>query len=277
MHNTTPENIDFNRTPCFWIYDSPEYKEYPMHWHNAFEILMPTENIFPVICGDTEYILKENDILIIPPGELHNLKAQHGRRIIMLCDNAMINGNPALNELNSFFSVPIWINKDYESTFISKLNEAIMEMVRIFDNTPHFCETILYQKFIMLLLKIAEYKNNTGIDKKRISPGKTELIHKYIDNYYMNPITLDTLSKAIGYSKYHISRILSSNGISFNDMLNAKRIRVAETMLRDNDSTITQIAFNAGFTSITTFNRVFRKVKGCTPTEFREMYQEKNV
>jgi hypothetical protein len=28
MHNTAPENIDFNRTPCFWIYDSPEYKEY---------------------------------------------------------------------------------------------------------------------------------------------------------------------------------------------------------------------------------------------------------
>jgi len=41
----------------------------------AAEILMPTENIFPVVCGDKEYILKENDILIIPPGELHNLKA----------------------------------------------------------------------------------------------------------------------------------------------------------------------------------------------------------
>lgn len=276
-HNTAPENIVFYKTPCFLIYDSPELKEYPMHWHNAVEILMPTENVFPVVCGNTEYILEENHILIIPPGELHNLKAQKGRRIIMLCDNAMLEGNPALSELNTFFSQPIWINDHYNSIFVTELNENILEMVEIFDNTPRFCETILYQKFITLLLKIAEYKNNTKSDEKRIGSDKTELIHKYIDRFYMNPITLDTLSETVGYSKYYISRLLNSNGISFNDLLNARRIKAAETMLRDNNSAVTQIAFNAGFTSITTFNRAFRRVKGCTPTEFREMYREKNV
>ena len=233
-----------------------------MHWHNAVEILTPTENVIPVVCGNTEYILEENHILIIPPGELHNLKAQKGRRIIMLCDNAMLEGNPALSELNSFFSQPIWINDHYNNIFVTELNETIMEMAEIFDTTPRFCETILYQKFITLLLKIAEYKNNTKSDEKRIGSDKTELIHKYIDSFYMNPITLDTLSETVGYSKYYISRLLNSNGISFNDLLNAKRIKAAETMLRDNNSAVTQIAFNAGFTSITTFNRAFRKVIG---------------
>ncbi len=276
-HTTAPENIEYYKTPCFLIYDSPEVKEYPMHWHNAVEILMPTENIFPVICGDKKYILKENDILIIPPGELHNLKAQAGRRIIMLCDNDMLNGNPALKELNSVLSEPVWINSSYDGNFVSSLNDIIMEMLRVFDSPPVFCETVLYQKLITLLLKIAEYKKQTAKEEKNKSSDRTELIRKYIDSFYMNPITLDSLSEAVGYSKFHISRILGNSGTSFTDMLNARRIKAAEIMLRDDSFSVTQAALSSGFLSITTFNRVFRKIKGCTPTDFRKMYREGNV
>lgn len=271
-HNTAPENIDFNRTPCFWIYDSPEYKEYSMHWHNAVEILMPTENIFPVICGDKEYILKENDILIIPPGELHNLKAQHGRRIIMLCDNAMFRDNPALAEVCRIMSHPVWINECYNRGFVTELNEMVMEMVRIFDSAPVFCETLLYRKLIEILLKVAQYNKNIGTK----SDEKSELINRYIDMFYMNSITLDSLSEAIGYSKFHISRFFSKNNTNFSDMLNARRIKEAEILLRNENTPITQIAMNVGFSSITTFNRAFRKFKDCTPTRFREMFREGN-
>lgn len=271
-HDTAPENIVFNRTPCFWIYDSPEYKEYSMHWHNAVEILMPTENVFPVICGDKEYILKETDILIIPPGELHNLKAQHGRRIIMLCDNAMFRDNPALADVCSVFSQTVWINETYNRGFVTELNEIVMEMVRIFDSAPVFCETLLYEKLIEILLKIAGYNKSYGSK----SDEKVELIRRYIDTFYMNSITLDSLSEAIGYSKFHLSRFFTKNNTSFTDMLNARRIKEAEILLRNENAPVTQIAMNVGFSSITTFNRAFRKFKDCTPTRFREMFREGN-
>jgi len=276
-NNTTPENIIFYKTPCFLIYDSPEFKEYPTHWHNAVEILMPTENVFPVVCGGKDYILKENHILIIPPGELHNLKAQKGRRIIMLCDNTLLNDNPALRELYTILSEPLWINENYEDYFRESLKNIILEMVNIFETSPPFCETLLYQKFITLLLKIAEYKKGGENQEKKGVSDKTELFRKYIDSSYMNQISLASLADAVGYSKYHISRILSNNGLSFSDMLNARRIKAAETMLRNSNFSVTQIAFSVGFTSITTFNRAFKKIKNCTPTEFKEMYREKNV
>lgn len=272
-HNIDPENIVFYKTGCFLIYDSPEFKEYPMHWHNAVEILMPTENIFPVACSNTEYVLEENQVLIIPPGELHNLKAQNGRRIIMLCDNAMLEGNPALKELSTVLSEPVWINSDYDDYFVSELKDIILDMVKIFDEAPDFCETLLYQKLIAILLKVAEYKRHV----KNKNSDKTEFLKKYIDSFYMNPITLDTLAENVGYSKFHLSRLLNSSGISFSDMLNMRRIKAAEIMLRDDNFTVTQAALNSGFTSITTFNRVFRKIKGCTPTKFRKMYRENNV
>ncbi len=271
-HNTAPENIIFNRTPCFWIYDSPEYKEYSMHWHNAVEILMPTENIFPVVCGDKEYILKENDVLIIPPGELHNLKAQHGRRIIMLCDNAMFKDNPALAEVCGIFSQSVLINENYSRGFVSELNKTIMEMVKIFDSAPPFCEALLYAKLIEILLKISEY--NKSSENK--TDEKTELVKRYIDTFYMNSVTLDSLSEAVGYSKFHMSRFFAKNNTSFSDMLNARRIKEAEIRLRNDNTPVTEIAMNVGFSSITTFNRAFRKFKDCTPTQFREMYREGN-
>ena len=276
-HSTAPENIIFYKTPCFLIYDSPEVKEYPMHWHNAVEILMPEENDFPVVCGDREYLLKENHILIIPPGELHNLKARKGRRIIMLCDNSMFNDNPALSELGSVFTKPLWINGDYDRGFLLQLNDIILDMLRIFDASPPFCEVILYQRFITLLLKIAEHIKHRENEEKSKLFDKTELIGKYIDSFYMNPITLDTLSEALGYSKFHISRLLSNSGLSFSDMVNERRIRAAEILLRNDSLSITQAAFSAGFSSITTFNRVFRRLKGCTPTRFRELYREENI
>ena len=273
--STTHEDVVFYNTPCFLIYDSPEEKEYPLHWHDAVEIIMPVVNDFPVVCGSTEYILKEKDILIIPPGELHNLKLQKGRRIIMLCDNAMLEGNPALNELNTVLSRPLWINNEYDSGFVAGLNETIMEMLRIFDSARPFAEILLFQKFITLLLRIAEYRTNPE-NKETEGSEIMLLINRYIDSCFMNPITLDSLAENLGYSKFYLSRILSRGGISFSDMVNARRIKAAEFLLRDENCSVTQAVFNSGFSSIATFNRVFRKMKGCTPTSFREMYCEQN-
>ena len=124
VHNTAPESLTFSRTPCFLVYDSDEYKEYKTHWHNAVEIIMPTENVFPVVCENNQYTLKENNILIIPAGHLHNLKAQKGRRIIMLCDNMMLKDNPALGEINMLLSEPILIDNSYNSERQKSAKEA---------------------------------------------------------------------------------------------------------------------------------------------------------
>lgn len=275
--SSEPENIIFYHTPCFLIYDSPEVKEYPLHWHNAYEIIMPSENSFTVTVDNQEYILNENDILIIPPGALHSLRAQQGRRIIMLCDNGMINNNPALNEINIIFSNTVWINNDYDIGFISSLNSIINSMLRIYNEQPPFCETILFNHLLSFLIKIGADEKNTSEKNKTTNSDKLTLIKKYIDSFYTEPITLDSLAAAIGYSKFYLSRILSGSGVSFTDMLNERRIKAAESMLHDRSRPITRIAMDSGFTSITTFNRIFLKIKGCTPTRFRRLYSNNNL
>lgn len=57
----------------------------------------------------------------------------------------------------------------------------------------------------------------------------------------------------------------------FHDYLNEFRVRKAEKLLVKEDSTVVQAACAAGFNSMATFNRIFKKVKGCTPTSYRKM------
>ena len=94
----------------------------------------------------------------------------------------------------------------------------------------------------------------------------------------MYNITLDDLAKMAGYSKYHFSRIFKKySRTTFISFLNHRRIKAAEMLLLDENISVTEAAMQVGFSSLTTFNRVFREIKGCTPTEFRKLYKITNV
>ena len=58
--------------------------------------------------------------------------------------------------------------------------------------------------------------------------------------------------------------------MTLNEYLNSVRVKKAEEYLLDMDISITEAAYMSGFNSIQTFNRVFKKIKGCTPTEYRK-------
>ena len=57
--------------------------------------------------------------------------------------------------------------------------------------------------------------------------------------------------------------------MTFVDFLTVERVKLAETFFLNPRLRITDIAFESGFSSISSFNRSFKKIKGCSPTEFR--------
>ena len=58
---------------------------------------------------------------------------------------------------------------------------------------------------------------------------------------------------------------------TFCDYLKHRRIQAAEMLLEQPEYSITEVALQAGFPSISTFNRIFKEYKNCTPTEYRTM------
>ena len=58
--------------------------------------------------------------------------------------------------------------------------------------------------------------------------------------------------------------------MTFIDYVTTERIRKAETLISNSKAQMIDIAFDAGFSSVSTFNRAFKKVKGITPSEFKK-------
>jgi len=92
----------------------------------------------------------------------------------------------------------------------------------------------------------------------------------YIDENYFTELSLENVSAASGLNKYYFCRLFKKAcGIGFSEYLNLVRVSKAEKMLRKTDKTVLEIAFDTGFSSVSYFNSIFRKYKGCTPTACR--------
>ncbi len=93
------------------------------------------------------------------------------------------------------------------------------------------------------------------------------------EELFLEPeLTLQDLSNKTNEPTYLISQSLNqSMGKSFYDLINNYRVEKAKHLLTDPNKkhlTVLSIAFEAGFNSKTTFNNVFKKLTGCTPTEY---------
>lgn len=78
------------------------------------------------------------------------------------------------------------------------------------------------------------------------------------------------LAKKVGIGEHHLSRVINYHfGKSFNDLINDLRIDEAKQRLKSETTAITTIAFETGFNSIASFNRVFKAKVGKSPTEYR--------
>ena len=78
------------------------------------------------------------------------------------------------------------------------------------------------------------------------------------------------LAQELGIAEHQLSRIINTGfEMSFSDLINMHRVEEAKYMLRTTEEPISTIAFDVGFNSLASFNRVFRKVVEQTPTDYR--------
>ncbi|WP_022823547.1 helix-turn-helix domain-containing protein [Hymenobacter norwichensis] len=92
------------------------------------------------------------------------------------------------------------------------------------------------------------------------------------DRPYLAPeLTLSQLATQVGTNTSVLSRVINTGfGQNFNDYVNEYRVREAERLLRDprhQQYTLLAVALESGFNSKSTFNRVFKKLRGATPSE----------
>lgn len=249
------------------------------HWHTDIEIIVPVENWYDATVEDEYFHIEPGDIMIIPSGALHSLKApDKGMRFVFLLDISSIASIHGFSEVETMLSSPMHVTKTAFPHIYDDVHSILAQIRDEYFGKEPFYELTIFSLLLNMFVTIGrnqlsniEAFSGARIYKQQEYVNKFNNIMGYIDEHYMEDFTLDDIASAVGFSKYHFSRLFKQyTGFTFCSYICHRRIKVAEKLLEQPDLSITEIAMRAGFPSISTFNRVFRRQKNCSPTEYRD-------
>ncbi|MFA9396880.1 MAG: helix-turn-helix domain-containing protein [Clostridiaceae bacterium] len=251
-----------------------DISEFPPHWHEEIEIIYVVDKILKVGINENIYTLNQRDIIIVSTGDVHYFLPQYknNNRIIIQAKPSLFKEVSDLITGKQIISPVIKKN----NLIHKKIEQKILDVEKEFkDKKPAYMISIKAMILEIITIIIREVEMETYLQEDQIkrlnSINKLEKVFDYIDNNYNNEISLDEISKVAHLSKYHFTRFFKQTlGMTFLQYLNNYRISKSMDLLVNSRGSITDIALKSGFSSIKTFNRVFKNVRGCTPTEYRK-------
>lgn len=263
---------------------------YPIHNHEVYELNF-VENAVGVrrIVGDSSEIIGNYDLVLITSPDLEHVWEQNTctskeiREITIQFkfgldeEDVLFEKTPFLSIRNMLkeaqkglaFPLPAIMKVYNLLTSISSIDdrfEALLQFLRILhilsiQDGAHALATSAYAK-----VKIED-------DSRRVLKVKN-----YINENYMYEIKLETLADIANMSQSAFSRFFKLHtGRTLSDYIIDTRLGYATRMLLDTQDSIANISFNCGYNNLSNFNRLFKRKKGCSPSEFREKYRKTRI
>jgi AraC-like DNA-binding protein/ligand-binding sensor protein len=132
-----------------------------------------------------------------------------------------------------------------------------------------------YNATVSLLTFFAEQlstlANQIMLEKNKTEPLMILKAREYITKNRTQSLSLTEVARVSGASVFHFCKVFrKTTGLTFTDYVARVRLEDAKAELLNPDRRISEIAYEVGFQSLTQFNRVFKRVFGQSPTEFRE-------
>jgi AraC-like DNA-binding protein/ligand-binding sensor protein len=117
---------------------------------------------------------------------------------------------------------------------------------------------------------LAMVSNQVFIQQENSEPPVITKARAYIAEHQTEEIKLGQVAKAVNMSSFYFCKMFKKvAGINFTDYVARIRIEKSKNLLLNPNLRISEIAFEVGFQSLTHFNRVFKKILGQSPTEYR--------
>ena len=131
-----------------------------------------------------------------------------------------------------------------------------------------------YNAIVRLLTFFAEQLsaliNQIVLEKQNAEPPLVRKAREYIEQHKREPLSLAAVAQASGASVFHFCKVFKkTTGLKFTDYVGRVRLEDAKTQLLNPNRRISEVAYDVGFQSLTQFNRMFKRVFGQSPTEFR--------
>lgn len=241
-------------------------------WHSVPHTHNHTE-LFFIVSGKGQFLIQDqvfpvdvNNLVIINPNVPHteaSLNAQPLEYIVLGID-----GIELVTKENS--NGEFCILDHFESVDISSCLRNILREMEL-KNTGYMDVCQAYMEILIIRLM-----RNTDLavqTQPQVISGNSQCaaVRRYIDLHFKEPLTLEQLSEEAHINKYYLSHAFKREyGVSPINYMISRRIDESKYLLAETDLSMSQIAQLLGFSSLSYFSQVFRKIHGSSPMEFRQ-------
>lgn len=280
--NGIKETVVYQDIEGFRLHSNTAFETYPDHWHAAIEIIMPIENLYLVSCKKEVFTVQEGELLLINSGVIHGMPSTiHGKRLILQVDLSLLHNVAGMESTLSTIPQVLLLTPSTAPAIHARLRELMLAISREYHSSAILISASIYAKLLeMLVLVGREYAgkrnaSDTVSGKRQEHTEKLLTLCRYIHEHCTEDLCLDEAAALTGFSKYHFTRLFKNfTGVSFYKYLNQNRIEHAEKLLVDPELSITEVALQSGFSSLSAFIRMFKLINDCTPTQFRNLHEK---
>lgn len=262
---------------------------YPIHNHSVYELNF-VENAKGVrrIVGDSQEVIGDYDLCLITSPDLEHVWEQNEchsddiREITVQFDFSM--SDETLFGRNPYASITRMMQEAKKG--LSFPLQAIMKVYGMLDTLSSVKDGFYaVQQFLTILYELSRCENartlaSSSYAKVTVEDDSRRIlkVKNFISKNYMDELRLPELASLAGMSNSAFSRFFKLHtGRNISEYIIDLRLGYAARMLVDTAKSISEIGFDCGFNNLSNFNRIFKKKKGCSPSEFRESYHKTRI
>lgn len=262
---------------------------YPIHNHSVYELNF-VENAKGVrrIVGDSQEVIGDYDLCLITSHDLEHVWEQNEchsddiREITVQFDFSM--SDETLFGRNPYASITRMMQEAKKG--LSFPLQAIMKVYGMLDTLSSVKDAFYaVQQFLTILYELSRCENartlaSSSYAKVTVEDDSRRIlkVKNFISKNYMDELRLPELASLAGMSSSAFSRFFKLHtGRNISEYIIDLRLGYAARMLVDTAKSISEIGFDCGFNNLSNFNRIFKKKKGCSPSEFRESYHKTRI
>ena len=251
------------------------------HWHPEIEITYVQKGTMCYKVNHMVYHLKEGDIVFNNSGALHSGTMENQED----CAYIPVTFDPRLiygffqSTINSKYVDPVIQDSmlpaiciDQSEPWHKPFREYLLRIIALDEKKPDFYEldiTICLQSMWRLLLEHITYEPQTSRENS-LEYDRIKKILSYIEENYQNKITLNDIAGHIHLCESECTRLFKRHmNTTLFAFLQEYRIERSLEFLQA-DQPVSAVADKAGFSDPNYYSKVFAKIKGCSPREYRK-------
>ena len=290
MDNVMREITPLSASDCFYLADRHKSSfDFPIHSHPEFELnfIAGAAGVRRTV-GDHSEAIGDYDLVLIASPNLEHVWEQgecvsKNIREITIQFTSDVLPEPLLSK-SQFHSIRRMLDRARCGLAFSGL--TIMKVFGKIDELTHQRRGFhAVLSFLELLYDLSLADDSRTLSSSSFARIKTSnesrrvnKVQQYIASHYAEDVRLETLADLAGMTPVAFSRFFHQRtGRSLSEYIIEIRLGIAARMLIDTTKMVAEICYDCGFNTLSNFNRLFRKHKGCTPTEFRENFNKKKL